>query len=130
MSSPLKHEYHPSDISSDSSSSVSDDDSESSQTSSDDLDEDEVPDTLPGYSIKDTSVAPVESVVSENSISPSNSASQVDVNQQGHASPERPVRKFIASVSYWSSRKGVWRDINNGQDATVSSILGSWRCII
>ncbi|SPQ21286.1 a91fe002-22a3-4a0d-996a-46dba028eb11 [Thermothielavioides terrestris] len=119
MSSPLKHEYHPSDVSSESSSSVSDDDSESSQSSSDDLDEDEVPDTIPGYSIKETDAAPVESVVSENSITPSNSASQVAVAHENNAKPERPMQQFVASVSYWSSRKGMWRDINNGKSASV-----------
>lgn len=114
-SSPLKHEYHPSDVSSDSSCSMSDDDSESLQSSSDDLDEDEVPDTIPGYSIKEKEVAPVESVVSDvNSITPSNSASQAGITRQDNTKPERPVHKFIASVSYWSSRKGIWKDINNG----------------
>jgi len=119
MSSPLKHEYHPSDVSSDSASSMSDDDSESSQTSSDDLDDDEVPDTIPGYSIKEPQVAHVESVVSENSITPSNSASQVDPSGQESSETERPTQKFVASVSYWSSRKGIWRDINNGQPASI-----------
>ncbi|KAK4241148.1 hypothetical protein C8A03DRAFT_30752 [Achaetomium macrosporum] len=118
-SSPLKHEYHPSDISSDSSSTVSDDDSESSQSSSDDLDEDEVPDTIPGYSIKEPEVPQVASAVSENSITPSNSASQVGVAKQGNPEPERPVQKFVACVSYWSSRKGQWKDINNGQAASI-----------
>ncbi|KAK4100106.1 hypothetical protein N658DRAFT_508063 [Parathielavia hyrcaniae] len=119
MSSPLKHEYHPSDVSSDSASSVSDDDSELSDTSSDDLDEDEVPETMPGYSIKEPGVAPVESVVSENSITPSNSASQVELKDQDEPKSNGPLHKFAASVSYWSSRKGVWREINNGQPASI-----------
>jgi hypothetical protein len=119
MSSPLKHEYHPSDVSSDSSSSLSDEDSESSESSSDDLDEDEVPETIPGYSIKEPGTAPVESIVSENSITPSNSASQVEPRGEENPKAERPVHKFIASVSYWSSRKGIWKDVNNGQPASI-----------
>jgi len=117
MSSPLKHEYHPSDVSSDSSSAVSDDDSESSQSSSDDLDEDEVPDTIPGYSIKEPQPAPPESVVSDNSVTPSHSASQADPKDDLRT--ERPVQKFAATVSYWSSRKGIWKDVNNGQPASI-----------
>ncbi|KAK4138553.1 hypothetical protein BT67DRAFT_13954 [Trichocladium antarcticum] len=114
-SSPLKHEYHPSDVSSDSSCSMSDEDSESLQSSSDELDEDEVPDTIPGYSIKEDEVAPVGSLVSDvNSITPSNSASQAGITGQDKTKPERLVHRFTASVSYWSSRKGVWKDINNG----------------
>ncbi|KAL2138282.1 hypothetical protein VTI28DRAFT_7157 [Corynascus sepedonium] len=118
MSSPLKHEYHPSDVSSESSGTVSDDESESSQTSSDDLDEDEVPDTIPGYSIKEPAVAPAESVVSENSVTPSHSASQVEAGDESKS--ERPVQKFVATVSYWSSRRGIWKDVNHGQPASIT----------
>ncbi|KAL2152368.1 hypothetical protein VTH82DRAFT_5552 [Thermothelomyces myriococcoides] len=117
MSSPLKHEYHPSDISSETSSTVSDDESESSQSSSDELEEDEVPDTIPGYSIKEAVAAPEDSDASDNSITPSHSASQVRAGDD--TEPEKPVPKFVATVSYWSSRRGVWKDINNGQPASV-----------
>jgi hypothetical protein len=91
----------------------------SSESSNDDLDEDEVPDTIPGYSIKEPEVFAVESMVSENSITPSNSASQVEPRGQDDMKPERPVRKFIGSVSYWSSRKGTWKDVNDGQPASI-----------
>ncbi|KAK3905935.1 hypothetical protein C8A05DRAFT_30234 [Staphylotrichum tortipilum] len=120
MSSPLKHEYHPSDISSDSASSMSEDESESSESSSDDLDEDEVPDTIPGYSIKEREEVPAESLVSDNSITPSISASQVEPSSQDdEIKDERPTQKFFASVSYWSSRKGIWKDIHGGQPASI-----------
>lgn len=120
MSSPLKHEYHPSDVSSDSSSTISDDDdSASSQSSSDELDEEEVPDTIPGYSIKEDEASPVESVSDLNSITPSHSASQAGVPDHGSGKPDRLVQTFVASVSYWSSRKGVWKDINGGQPASI-----------
>ncbi|KAL2025176.1 hypothetical protein VTK56DRAFT_178 [Thermocarpiscus australiensis] len=125
-SSPLKHEYHPSDVSSDSSSSLTDDDSDSSQSSSDELDEDEVPDTIPGYSIKETEVGPVDSVVSDdNRITPSNSGSQVEAIGQDNAQSERPAQQFTASVSYWSTRKGIWKDVNNGQPASIVVRPGS-----
>ncbi|KAK0635721.1 hypothetical protein B0T17DRAFT_587122 [Bombardia bombarda] len=114
-SSPLKHEYHPSDVSSDSS-SPSSDDSETSSSSSDELDEDDVPDTIPGYSIKEpNSYAPALSVISESSITPSHSASQV-----GHIGrAEVPVHKFVASVSYWVSKKGIWKVIGTGATSVV-----------
>ncbi|KAK3327955.1 hypothetical protein B0T19DRAFT_357354 [Cercophora scortea] len=115
-SSPLKHEYRPSDGSSDSSSHTSDD-SDSFESSSDELDEDDVPDTLPGYSIKKPE--PALSVVSESSITPSNSASQIGALGQGKRQPEYPVQKFLASVSYWSNKKGVWKDVGD----EITSIL-------
>ncbi|KAL1841925.1 hypothetical protein VTJ49DRAFT_6316 [Mycothermus thermophilus] len=124
-SSPLKHEYHPSDVSSESSCSVSDndddDETESSESSSDDLDEDEVPDTIPGYSIKEreTAAAAAESMVSHNSITPSHSASQVAARGNGDARPEKPTQRFAATVSYWSNRKGAWKDIHHGQPASI-----------
>ncbi|EGO61245.1 hypothetical protein NEUTE1DRAFT_58434 [Neurospora tetrasperma FGSC 2508] len=112
-SSPLKHEYHPSDIDSETEESARSD-SESSSSSSDELDEDDVPDTIPGYSLKQPLPQIVEeSVVSENTIAPSQSASQVGAPQPGQQTPqERTVQRFVASVSYWSNRKGIWREIN------------------
>lgn len=112
-SSPLKHEYHPSDVSSTSSSTESDS-SDSSESSSDELDEDDVPDTIPGYSIKMPQPPAAESVVSEGSIAPSQSASQVEpVPTKDSPIPMRPDgHRFMASVSYWSARKGLWKDIS------------------
>ncbi|KAK0651731.1 hypothetical protein B0T16DRAFT_434745 [Cercophora newfieldiana] len=118
-SSPLKHEYHPSDVSSDSSSATSESSSDSSESSSDELDEDEVPDTIPGYSIRKPEPASAESVVSESSITPSHSASQVGARNQARVDLERPSQRFVASVSYWSTRKGVWKDIQAGQLSIV-----------
>lgn len=113
-SSPLKHEYHPSDTDSETEDSALSD-SESSSSSSDELDENDVPDTIPGYSIKQPLPQIVEeSVVSDNTIAPSQSASQVGAPTPGQQTPrERPVQRFVASVSYWSNRKGIWREINS-----------------
>ncbi|KAK3984786.1 hypothetical protein QBC44DRAFT_8193 [Cladorrhinum sp. PSN332] len=118
-SSPLKHEYHPSDVSSIESGSVSED-SESSESSSDDLDEDEVPDTIPGYSLRKPQMTAAESVVSDNSITPSHSASQVGYStHDGQRKPERPTQKFVAKVSYWSSKKGQWKDMVAGNVTSI-----------
>ncbi|KAK4148254.1 uncharacterized protein C8A04DRAFT_8704 [Dichotomopilus funicola] len=125
MSSPLKHEYHPSDVSSDSSASLSESDSELSESSSDDLGEDDVPETIPGYSIKELEATPAESVASENSVTPSHSASQMEIYGPDDSKPERPAQNFVGSVSYWSSRRGVWKDVNNGQPASIVVHPGS-----
>ncbi|KAB5545580.1 hypothetical protein GE09DRAFT_212872 [Coniochaeta sp. 2T2.1] len=109
-SSPLKHEYHPSDISSESSVSASDEsDLSESESSSDELDESDVPDILPAISIKETN-----SVISEDSLSPSASASQAGV-AGGEKSPTDGSARAIAAISYWSNRHGIWKDVD--QDA-------------
>ncbi|OAA64485.1 hypothetical protein SPI_03132 [Niveomyces insectorum RCEF 264] len=108
-SSPLKHEYHPSDISSESDSTSRDSESES-DPSSDELDEDEVPDTLPGISIKKPDYAAEESVVSKSSLAPSNSASQGGLYASRTPSPTEDTFQLMASISYWSNRKGAWKD--------------------
>lgn len=113
-SSPLKHEYRPSeDLSSSSSESESDSQSEF-ESSGDELDEADVPDTQPAISIKQsTDASVVDSVVSEDSIAPSQSASQVGLYGRlgpgGAKAPEYTI-KAIASISYWSDKKGQWGD--------------------
>lgn len=117
-SSPLKHEYRPSDASSDSSETESDSASDV-ESSSDELEEADVPDTQPAISIKQAPVAPsavgssaIESVLSdENSIAPSQSASQVGFYGRlgpGAAKDPEYTIKTIASISYWSNNKGQW----------------------
>lgn len=115
-SSPLKHEYHPSDVSSDSSETDSDSASDV-ESSGDELDEADVPDTQPAISIKQTSeisVSAVESVVSDNSVTPSHSASQVGLYGRlgpgGAKDPEHTI-KSAASISYWSNKQGQWKDV-------------------
>ncbi|KAJ4414466.1 hypothetical protein N0V82_007915 [Gnomoniopsis sp. IMI 355080] len=114
-SSPLKHEYRPSDVSSESSETDSDSASDY-DSSSDELDEADVPDTQPAISIKQTSevsMSAVESVVSDNSITPSHSASQVGLYGQlgpGAAKDPEYIIKSIASISYWSNKKGQWAE--------------------
>ena len=113
-SSPLKHEYHPSDISSGSSVTASDEsDYSDTDSSSDELDESDVPDILPAISIKEK-----DSVVSASSLTPSASASQAGV-ADGRESPTEWSVKAIASISYWSNKHGTWKDV----DAEACSIV-------
>lgn len=108
-SSPLKHECHPSDISSESSESDSGLASDA-ESSSDELEEDDVPDTTPAISIKHSDPSASESVLS---LTPSNSASQVGMyGRLGPGGPKDPEYsiKSIATISYWSNKKGQWKD--------------------
>lgn len=120
-SSPLKHEYRPSDASSDSSETESDSASDV-ESSSDELEEADVPDTQPAISIKQASTAPsavgssaIESVLSDdNSIAPSQSASQVGLYGRlgpGAAKDPEYITKTIASISYWSNKKAQWGEV-------------------
>ncbi|KAJ0117752.1 hypothetical protein J7T55_001952 [Diaporthe amygdali] len=112
-SSPLKHEYRPSDVSSDSSETESDSASDV-ESSDDELDEADVPDTQPAISIKQESViSGAETVVSDNSIAPSQSASQVGLYGRlgpGGAKDPEYIIKTIATISYWSNKKGQWTE--------------------
>ncbi len=118
-SSPLKHEYHPSDISSESDSTSQSSGSESSEPSSDELDEDDVPDTLPGISIKMADLGTAHSEISDNSLTPSNSASQAGLaGQRVPYSPEYSLQ-LMASISYWSNRKGVWKELGEPLSAII-----------
>ncbi|ROW02917.1 hypothetical protein VSDG_01906 [Cytospora chrysosperma] len=121
-SSPLKHEYRPSDVSS--SSSETDSDSASDvESSGDELDEADVPDTQPAISIRQTpEVAGVESTISDNSIAPSQSASQVGLFGRlgpGGAKDPEYIIKSIASISYWSDKKGQWNEAMKGACSIV-----------
>ncbi|ROW08926.1 hypothetical protein VMCG_02888 [Cytospora schulzeri] len=121
-SSPLKHEYRPSDVSS--SSSETDSDSASDvESSSDELDEADVPDTQPAISIRQApEVTGVESTVSDNSIAPSQSASQVGLFGRlgpGGAKDPEYIIKSIASISYWSDKKGQWNEAMKGACSIV-----------
>jgi hypothetical protein len=117
----LKHEYHPSDISSGSSVTNSDEsDLSDTDSSSDELDESDVPDILPAISIKDKISTPAESVVSDSSLTPSASASQAGV-AGGEESPTKWSVNAIAAISYWSNRHGIWKDVDHEACSIVIS---------
>ncbi|KAI0884239.1 uncharacterized protein GGS22DRAFT_189370 [Annulohypoxylon maeteangense] len=115
-SSPLKHEYHPSDVSSEGSTSPisgsEDEDSVSDESSDDELEAVDIPDTTPAISIKKNTNPFTESIYSESttSFSPSVSASQEDVSKSEVKQPEYVI-KSVASISYWDNKHGRWQDL-------------------
>lgn len=123
-SSPLKHEYHASDVSSESSASSDSEGSDTADTasSSDELEDSDVPDLRPAISIrgrdkgrgKEIITSPDPSVVSDdaNSLSPSNSASHGGLVGASQQSIVDFSIKAIASISYWSAKVGQWKDVS------------------
>ncbi|KAI9155222.1 hypothetical protein HJFPF1_07800 [Paramyrothecium foliicola] len=110
-SSPLKHEYLPSDVSSGSETSVTEEESDP-ESSDDEIESVDIPETELGVSIRDSlTPPPAQSQLTESecSLTPSNSASQAGLH--GHkTSPEENAQRFMASISRWSE-KGLWKDI-------------------
>jgi hypothetical protein len=116
-SSPLKHEYHPSDVSSEgtisSSESDEDEDHSTDDSSDDELEAVDIPDTIPAISIKQSHEESVtDSVLSDTTISltPSASASQAGIPKVGGETPAYAF-KSIASISYWDNKRGCWKDL-------------------
>ncbi|KAI0403220.1 hypothetical protein F4802DRAFT_321221 [Xylaria palmicola] len=114
-SSPLKHEYYPSDVSSESSfsSSASEDEySYSDESSDDELEAADMPDSVPAISIKRDVEPNTESIVSQSSISPTSSASasHIELPPPSHAQPEYLFRS-LATISYWDNKHGCWKDL-------------------
>ncbi|KAI2621602.1 hypothetical protein GGR54DRAFT_638937 [Hypoxylon sp. NC1633] len=114
-SSPLKHEYHPSDISSEGSASpMSGDDSVSEDSSEDEFEAADIPETTPAISIKKHAELPSESTVSESNASavPSTSTStSPDTFPQPESKQPEYVVKSVASISYWDNKHGRWQDL-------------------
>ncbi|KAH6648940.1 hypothetical protein BKA67DRAFT_661878 [Truncatella angustata] len=111
-SSPLKHEYQPSEGSSSSSESDIDDDS-TSDSSEDELEAADIPDPMPAISIKRShEEAPMGSAISDSSMSltPSASASQAGMPDTADQRPAYAFRS-IASISYWDNKRGCWKDL-------------------
>ena len=119
-SSPLKHEYLPSEGSSGSELSYSEE--SASDSSDDEIESLDLPETELGVSIKDDdslvdddthtiAPEPIQSVTvdSECSLTPSNSASQAGLHGD-ETPPEEQAQRYMASISRWSDR-GVWKDI-------------------
>ncbi|KAI0007721.1 hypothetical protein F4779DRAFT_619319 [Xylariaceae sp. FL0662B] len=114
-SSPLKHEYHPSDISSEESlSTLGSDvgDSYSDESSEDELEAADIPDTTPAISIKQETEEPKEPIIVETTANtiPSASRSQIGVPQLESKQPEY-ILKSTASISYWDNKHGCWKDL-------------------
>lgn len=115
-SSPLKHEWHPSDVSSEGSSSPmsgsGDEDSVSDESSEDEFEAADIPDTVPAISIRKQADIPSESMISESmvSLTPSASASQAALSEPQSKQPEYVI-KSVASISYWDNKHGRWQDL-------------------
>ncbi|KAM4061252.1 hypothetical protein HRG_013008 [Hirsutella rhossiliensis] len=113
-SSPLKHEYLPSDTSS-ASGAYSTEESEP-ESSDDEIESVDIPETELGVSIKQDTLPEAESQVSAVSaasacsLTPSNSASQAGLHGP-KAAPEDKAERFIATISRWSD-KGTWKDMS------------------
>lgn len=128
-SSPLKHEYLPSDGSEGSEGTeLSYSDESDSYSSEDEIESLDLPETELGVSIKRESPAPEDDLTvasrserrqsvatdSEGSLTPPNLASQVGLFDETLAPEEEPepAQRFMASISRWSD-KGVWKDISD-----------------
>ncbi|KAI1375104.1 hypothetical protein F4677DRAFT_423183 [Hypoxylon crocopeplum] len=115
-SSPLKHEYHPSDMSSEGSLSpvpgLEDAGLVSDESSDDELEAVDMPDTIPAISIKKDSRVPTESAIADGviSLTPSASETQADLPKSASKQPEY-VTKSVASISYWDKKHGHWQDL-------------------
>ncbi|KAI5458451.1 hypothetical protein BGZ63DRAFT_46792 [Mariannaea sp. PMI_226] len=132
-SSPLKHEYLPSEGSSISHTEGTDDFEEYTETESDiessddEIESVDLPETELGVSIKHDVRRPpplVESVLSgsEYSLTPSNSASQAGLHGQKtvteDTSSDDTPPNFAASISKWSE-KGLWKDISTANCSII-----------
>ncbi|KAI1284782.1 hypothetical protein F5Y07DRAFT_347681 [Xylaria sp. FL0933] len=113
-SSPLKHEYYPSDVSSESSlSSESEDEySYSDESSDDELEAADMPDAVPAISIRRDSESYTESVVSGSSTTPTPSilGPEAEIPKVGGAQSEY-LFKSLATISYWDNKHGCWKDL-------------------
>ncbi|RDA89128.1 hypothetical protein CP532_2199 [Ophiocordyceps camponoti-leonardi (nom. inval.)] len=107
-SSPLKHEYLPSDTSSASGTYSDDDDDFDSDSSDDEIESIDIPETELGVSIRQEKGSEVSE--SNQSLTPSHSASQTGW-QDRKTAPGRGAERFLASISRWSD-KGAWKDIS------------------
>ena len=115
-SSPLKHEYQPSNASGTSSSSElsdSQDDEFYSESSDEELEAAELPQIEPGVSIYGRKVSPQASLYSlpNSTLAPSQSASQAPYQGiPGQRFPDA-TKKMTATISSWSNKKGRWDDL-------------------
>ncbi|KAI1433359.1 hypothetical protein GGR50DRAFT_696186 [Xylaria sp. CBS 124048] len=116
-SSPLKHEYHPSDMSSESAPSSSESENDYSysddESSNDELEAVEMPDAIPAISIRQADEPNAESVISEGAISrtPSPLGSQMEVPINTTSTEPNYTFKSLATISYWDDKHGCWKDL-------------------
>ncbi|KAI1266649.1 hypothetical protein F5Y18DRAFT_382143 [Xylariaceae sp. FL1019] len=109
-SSPLKHEYYPSDVSSESSFTSSEsenDDSYSDESSDDELEATDMPDAAPAISIMKEIDDEDESVLSR--------ATSVSTLEEETPQPAGEGLDYLfqslATISYWDNKHGCWKDL-------------------
>ena len=143
-SSPLKHEYQPSESDASGTSSCEDSDSLSntsgsySDSSDDELEaideeDEEVSFALPRANSQGKKRSPNDSLYSfaNDSLAPSNSASQgpyiprVPSNGTIVDPLAEDVRKFAATVSFWNGSKGKWEDLFERPDQPCSIVVSA-----
>ena len=112
-SSPLKHEYLPSDVSSGSETGSYTEESDS-DSSDDEIESVDIPETEIGISLPKENELPVPEELPTDSVcslAPSNSASQAGL--YGHkTTPEENATRYYATISRWSE-KGLWKDVSS-----------------
>lgn len=115
-SSPLKHEWQPSDASGTSScseDSSSSDDSYTDESSDEELEAAALPEKLAaGVSLNGRKISPNGSIdtADTSSLAPSNSASQGPYNAAAQLRQIKDGKRFVAMVSYW--HRNQWVDIS------------------
>ena len=121
-SSPLKHEYHPSDVSDDSSTEPSDSEYDSSESSDDELEAADLPEMHAGISIKgkvssaDYSLSLSQTRLDRPSTAPKE---QLPPISEGH--PPAAIQKLSAKISCWNDKKGRWDDLHSEPCSIVVS---------
>ncbi|RDW84716.1 hypothetical protein BP6252_02306 [Coleophoma cylindrospora] len=125
-SSPLKHEYQPSEGSETSSESSDSEDDESFTESSDEdeeLEAADLPAPLPSVGIYTKRQSPNGSFYSlqNTSLAPSNSASQGPYRSVPSPIDPAKSKKIIAMISSWSDKKGRWEDLHHEPCSIVVS---------
>ncbi|KAI2643131.1 hypothetical protein GGS21DRAFT_485641 [Xylaria nigripes] len=114
-SSPLKHEYYPSDESSKSSFSESESENDysySDESSDDELEAVDMPDGVPAISIKKEAVSHRDkrfSGASKTRVSSLLDPQRAAPNMTDKGSAY--VSKALATISYWDDKRGCWKDL-------------------
>ena len=128
-SSPLKHEYQPSNASGTSTESEGEsssmEDHETSEDSSDEeLEAAEIPNPIPSATaVYSKQLSRSESLYSlpNATLAPSNSASQAPYKGVPTQRDSEQTKRVIATISNWSDKKGRWEDLWDGPCSVIIS---------
>lgn len=122
-SSPLKHEYQPSDASGTSSCSETSDsqtsDSYTESSEEDELEATDTPGALPQIYGKRLSPSGSMYTIPNTSLAPSNSASQAPYQGVPVQRSPATTKKNTAMLSCWDGARGKWVDLNDGKPCSI-----------